>query len=314
MDESNEFDRFYTEKIAPSLQRLRRECKQADSWKLAGVIAAFLFFGTFLGYHAHFFDSDGATFLFVLFGAIVITAIYQYAIYKDSFTNDYKAVVIGEIIQYVNPGLVYKPGKMVNSLEYKASSLYRYKHDYYSGDDFIEGVIDTVSFHCSELHTQCVESGRNNQFTVFKGLFITAAIGSRFAGGTYLWPKENAQLAASVMDEYYRLQPMQHVRVVKTGEAAFDRYFRICTSAPGEAAEILSAERRNNILEICGDLQIPVSISFVAGRCFIGIPINEDLLEPGVYDPGDKEELRKYFMTVGVIATIIKKLGLVGLG
>ncbi|MBC7868066.1 MAG: hypothetical protein H7X88_11090 [Gloeobacteraceae cyanobacterium ES-bin-316] len=64
------------------------------------------------------------------------------------------------------------------------------------------------------------------------------------------------------------------------------------------------------MLHIPEALQLPLSFSFVAGRCYIGIPVKEDLLEPGVYDPGDKEEIRKHFMSIGLAPRIIQELQL----
>lgn len=79
---------------------------------------------------------------------------------------------------------------------------------------------------------------------------------------------------------------------------------------PDQASEILTAERRNKIVNLCAAIKLPLSFSFAAGKCFIGVPIDEDLLEPTNSDPGDKEEIRKYFITIGLISNMVKELGL----
>ena len=60
-------------------------------------------------------------------------------------------------------------------------------------------------------------------------------------------------------------------------------------------------------------MNIVLSFSFVAGRCFIAIPVTGELLEPTDYDPGDKEEIRKYFLTIQVMKNVIGQSGLTDL-
>ncbi len=51
------------------------------------------------------------------------------------------------------------------------------------------------------------------------------------------------------------------------------------------------------------------AFSFVTGNCYFAIP-SQDLLEPSDYDPGDKEEIEKYYLTITLIIDIINQLGL----
>ena len=302
---------FYSEKIAPSLPQLREECKQADVWRFLGVAAALAGFGSFIGYYTGSFSGTLAAWLFVLFAILVVVSVYKYTQRNDRFTSDFKAAIIKKIIDHVYPGLVYKPDECITTQEYKTSSLYRYRFDYFDGDDYIEGVIGNVPFHCSELHTECDFAG-NRQITIFKGMFFVATINSRFSGGTYVWPRNTPQLqlATSIMDEDYRLLPMPRVVDVHFNDPGFTEYFRVCSTWPSQANEILTAEMRSNLLNIGKAAKLPVSFSFAAGKCFIGVPFAEDLLEPTDYDPGDKEEIRKYFTSIGFITDTIKQLGL----
>lgn len=303
------FENFYAEKIKPSLPKLREECRQMDTWHIVGIAAAIFGFLSFLGYQTGVLSGVRASWLFIFFAAGVIFAVYKYTQRNDRFTEDFKAAIIKSILDDVSPGLIYKPGEYVTSREYKTSSLYRYRYDYFDGDDHIEGVINNVPFHCSEL---CVQSdyGMNRQVTVFKGLFFVVKINPRFTGGTYIWPRHRAQLPTSWMDKHSRLLPMPRVENVHFGDHEFDHHFRVCSSWPEQAMEILSQEMRNNLLYISRSMHIPLSFSFVAGRCFIGVPVADDLLEPTDHDPGDKEEIRKYFITIRLITTIISRSGL----
>jgi hypothetical protein len=309
MDEAAAFEKFYTEKIEPSLPQLRAECRQADTWGMVGIIAAISGIAVFITYLAGALSGNQAWWLWFFCAVMLVLSVYKYTQRNDRFTADFKAVVIKKIIDEVCPGLVYKPGETITTREYKTSSLYRYRYDYFDGDDLIEGVINNISFRCAELHTQSDYAG-NKQVTVFKGLFFVAKINSRFTGGTYVWPRNSAQLPTSMMDSAYRLLPMPRIVDIRFHDAEFDQQFRVCSTWPSQAHEILTPENRSRLLHISKTMNIPMSVSFAAGKCFIGIPIAADLLEPTEYDPGDKEEIRKYFITIQMITNIISQSGL----
>jgi hypothetical protein len=307
--EQTEFDQFYASKIEPELGRLREECRQADHWGMTAFFAALLGFCTFLGYQTGYLSGIVASWVFIGFAILVVLSVYKYTQRNDRFTEDYKAAVIKQIMDHICPGLVYKPGEYINTKEYKASSLFRHRFDYFDGDDYIEGRINNVSFHCSELHTEC-DYSINRQMTIFKGLFMVAAINKSFNGGTYVWPRGGTQYANSLMDQYIRLMPMPKVAAVHFEDEEFAQYFRVCSTWPSQATEILAPDMRNKMVALRKKLDTAISFSFVAGRCYIALPLSKDLLEPSGYDPGDKEEMLKYFLTLQVIPGIIRELPL----
>ncbi len=309
MDEATHFENFYNEKLVPLLPALRASCRQADAWGITIIVSAVLGFGCFIGYHAEVLSGEQASWLFVLFAALFVLSIYKYTQRSDRFTAAFKAAIIRNIMDDVCPGLVYKPDEMIASREYKRSSLYRYRFDYYDGDDLIAGVINGVSFRCSELHVQSDYAG-SRQINVFKGLFFVAKINSCFTGGTYVWQRNRAQLATSIMDEDYRLLRMPHVADMHFADTDFHHCFRVCSTSPAEANVICNAAMRKQMLEVFTWLKGQVSFSFVAGNCYIAVPVVYDLLEPSDYDPGDKIEMEKYFVTIQLITNMFRQLDL----
>jgi hypothetical protein len=121
-------------------------------------------------------------FFFILI-APALVSFFKYTKKNDLFKKDFKTFVIKEIINHVSPGIIYKPDQLITEREYKASSLFRRYFDYFDGSDYMEGVINNVSFHCSEICTQYDDGTR--QITIFKGLFFVVKINDRFTGGTY---------------------------------------------------------------------------------------------------------------------------------
>ncbi len=307
MDQAADFDNLYALNLAPFMDKLRAECKSADTWGIVGIISFVLAMVTgFLGLQVHYLQHYGV--LFALLFSLAIVSLFKYTRKREIFTKDYKSFIVKEIISHVCPGVIYKPDECVSEREYKASSLFRQYFDYFDGNDYIEGTVNNVNFHCSELWTQ-YDSG-NRQPTIFKGLFFVVKIDGRFTGGTYAWARGWEQLPASIMDDEYRLMHLPDVYDIHFEDQAFSHYFRVCTTYETQAREILSPAIRQQMINLRNQSRAAISFSFVAGNCYFAIPSSIDLLEPSDYDPGDKEEIRGYYDTIQLIVGIINQLGL----
>jgi hypothetical protein len=311
MYDANDFEHFYTTHIEPTLPQLRAETRRMDTWHLIAGIAAVSVVGVFLGYTNEYFSGNQAGVLVGICAAVGVVAFFKMANRKDKLVDDLKESIIREIIKHLCPGLDYRPDEYITPAEYKASSLFRYHYDYFDGDDLVEGVVDSVHFRCSELITQ-YDAGMS-QIPIFRGLFFSAKINSRFNGCTYVWPWDRVQLPTSEMDQEYRLMPMPHTSDIKTGDSEFENYYRVCSNAPSQAQEILSEKMMDNMLRLAKGIGRHIAFSFVAGRCYIAVTINKELLEPTVYDPGDKTAIKTYFDTISLIQIVIERLQLVNL-
>ena len=73
---------------------------------------------------------------------------------------------------------------------------------------------------------------------------------------------------------------------------------------------ILSYHMMDHMLAIKNKLEKDIVFSFVAGKCYIALPFEENLLEPTSKGIRDKEEIKKYFYSVLLVFNIINKLEL----
>jgi hypothetical protein len=112
-----------------------------------------------------------------------------------------------------------------------------------------------------------------------------------------------------VADERYRLMPFPKVYAVKTTNAGFAKEFTVCSTHPGQAGSILTESFMNCMLKFKKQIERDISLSVVGGRCFVSIPINENLFEPSG-DPGNKENIKEYFFEVLMVLSIINQLEL----
>jgi hypothetical protein len=104
--------------------------------------------------------------------------------------------------------------------------------------------------------------------------------------------------------------PMPAVRDINFGDPYFHENFRVCSTNPAQAVSILTAQMRENIIELTISYNRAIGISFVKGWCYVAVPYRNDLLEPGLYEPGEMEEIKKFFETVKQIPIVISRLQL----
>jgi len=306
MDRIEDFESFYTIKIQPFLDELDDENTAANNWKKFTIYSGIGAFLSFLLYYLKYFPSGHI--LSVAMLLMCVTGVYFSAKYADRYIDDFKEKIIGQIISYINPSAVYKPMGFVSKKEYKASGLFRRRFSHFDGDDYWQSEYNGVSFHCSEIKSWYQYTGGSD--SIFKGLFFVARINSSFAGGTYVWTKGSAQLPSSLADEHYRMYPMPHVRKMKVNHEDFNKQYSVYTTNANEASLILSYHMMDHMLVIKNKLEKDIVFSFVAGKCYIAVPFEENLLEPTSKGLRDKEEIKKYFYSVLLVFNIINKLEL----
>ncbi len=303
MEQIKNFDDFYDIKLKAYLQQLKQQDGMAGRWGTIVVIAALflvpaLVFGLSSG--------SGSLGGWIVVWAIVtiFVSIYNYTKVNDSYQQNFKEQVVRQVIEFIHPGLVYKPDVCISSVNFKHSSLFRKYYDDYNGDDLVEGTYNDVFFKCSEL----VVSKRSSHL-IFKGLFFEAPL-NNCSGGTYVWLKNDLQLPASIADERYRLMPMPDVVKADCRNGDFEKYYAVYTTNVAEAMSLIDHDMMERIMDFRRQVNRDIVLSFVAGMCYVAISIEENLLEPESGDPGDKATIKTYFFTILLMLSIINKLNL----
>jgi hypothetical protein len=282
MEGIKNFEDFYSAKIAPQITVFKKKGKEAEIWGIVMVVDLILTLVSFILTLQLKAEWHGVWVTIPLF-IFSIFSIYTYTQNEAAYTNHFKDGIIKEIIKYLHPDLIYKPDSMVSEKEYRQSGLYRREFNNIDGDDFISGVYKNISFHCSELRVGYDRNSSGEDIrttTIFKGLFFAAAVNEAYTGGTYVWINGEEQLVAAIADERYRLIALPKVYEMQMGNDLFDKYFSVYSTNPAEARTILDDEMMTNLLQFRKQIQRKVVFSVVMGRCYVAIPISEDLLEP----------------------------------
>jgi hypothetical protein len=301
-----DFEEFYEGSLLPYLDGLNLEASAYRNWKyftISTAIGTVLFFALFQFLH---FQSGallgGILFLFTLIG------IYFFVQKNEKYVDDFKEQIIKKIILHIDENVVYKPMNFVSKKEYKASGLFRRRFTEYDGDDYWQSVYRNIAFHCSELMVRYEDS--TTATTLFKGLFLAADINPVYSGATYVWIKGEAQLPASVADEQYRMYSLPDVEKVTSLSAEFRSHFSVYTTHQSQAALLLSPGRQEQMLALKNKTKRDIVFSFVAGKCYVALPMDDDLLEPVKGNLKKKEVYKNYFFTFLLIFNIIKVLEL----
>lgn len=309
MEAIKNFDEFYDIKVAPYLDDFKNQDQKAGYWEIAAVVSVLLIVPVM----AYGLGKDSGIFgglLIIATVAMAVVSTYNFVNVKEDYASDYKEHIVQEIIRFIHPGLEYKPDICINHTDYKNSSLCRGWYDDYDGEDWIGGNYNGLHFKCCELNVSRRTGPRNSSNIIYHGLFFVAPMNVGFRGGTYIWIKGNEQLAASIAEERYRLLPMPEVVRVDLRNGDFEKHYVVYTTDVYEASTIVSQELMAAIMNFKRQIERDITLSFVAGVCYVSIPFRENLFEPHRGDPGDKETIKNYFFTVLLILGIIKQLQL----
>ncbi len=298
MERSKNFDSFYELKLKPSLDELQIQNKKADRWGIGIIIFAFALIPVIIYGLKGTSGNFGKCMIAVMVVLVGISA-HNYAKISNAFETNFKEQVIKQIIDFIQPGLIYKPDVFMSSSYFRNSGLFSNRYNVYDGDDLIEGTYKNVFFKCSEMNVYERRS-RGTIVAIFQGLFFAAPVNKNFTGGTFVYSKNHNENFSS-----YNIPGLVRLDC-RNGE--FENYYSVFTTNVKEASSIVNDEMMTNIIGFVRQIRRNIRVSVVAGMFYVAIPFSQDLFEPpGPYD-SDKEEIKEYFFTVLLILSIINQL------
>lgn len=305
----SDFDMFYDTKILPVLGKVKAMRQKMKNWEWGCIVSMVFTIGNFAGCQVSE-EGQGSTFgsMAAAGGFCLAICISQYARCRDEYLDTFKETCIREILNFLIPGVTYRPGTYVPSKEYRRSGLFRRRYDAFDGEDYIEGTYKEVRFRCSEINTSFNKANNVNE-DIFNGLFFIANISPIFQSVTYVWPNGDEQ-AMGLEDIHHRYFPIPEVKHMRTENKSFEQYYSVYSASREEADYLLGGDLMNQLVRYRRQIKKPISVSFVKNKCYVAIPLEKNLFEPNHRDPGDKETVKEYFFSVLLILSIINQLHL----
>ncbi|RYD83716.1 MAG: DUF3137 domain-containing protein [Sphingobacteriales bacterium] len=301
-----DFHKFYDDNLKPFLAGLERDAQTYKNWKHYTIGTAILSLIFLLLYQ--FFKVESGILIGLSLLLITGVGIYFTTKKNEKFIDDFKEQIIARIIKHISPQAVYKPLKYLSKKEYLLSGLYRRRFTQYDGDDYWKSSYRGVNFHCSELLVRYEDAAMAT--TIFQGLFIEAEISHIYNSGTYVWTKNAAQLPTSMADENYRMYPLPGIQKFTNCSSDFKESFSVYSNNLLKTAVILTPVMQSKMLLLKQKTGRDIVFSFVNGKCFVAIPMEENLLEPTTRGLQDKESYKKYFFTFLLVFNVIQELEL----
>src|SRR4030095_11160634 len=111
---------------------------------------------------------------------------------------------------------------------------------------------------------------RHQQTDLFRGLFLAFDLGATVRGTTFVDPPRPGPGIAT----------RDALEAVTTGDAAFDRVFRVTASDPEEARALLVPSTRAGLLRLREEARHDVHVSIARGRVSVAVERGAGLFEP----------------------------------
>jgi hypothetical protein len=279
----NELRAFYETDLKPKLlffeeQRLLLTSKRKVLWIIGGILAIFAILALIMVFNR---DYTGDVIVFVVFGIIIyvitfyMAIVHSYTRIKSAYRNHFKTTVVGSLVKFIDKNLSYTPKddstpkELLFKKEFNNSDLFRHA-DRWSGEDYVGGILGGTSLNVSEIHAESRKVYSDDSeyyYDIFKGLFFVFNVNWNFEGVTTI----------IVPNDYWDYFLKKYLSLVKK-----ESKFKVYSDNPTIAKYVFSTAFMERLLVLHNQLKVPIELSFVNGKLYMAISIEEDLFEPPI--------------------------------
>jgi len=251
--------------------------------------------------------------VFLLISLLMYFFIFGFKRNRTNFRTEYKKIVIGKLMQFINPELAFTPNLFITQNKYDLSKIFLSNPDIYSGEDLVSGKIEKTQVEFCELHTQDRQTdhkGRTTYVTIFKGLFFIADFNKHFTGQTYVL----SDFGERFLGFFGKL--MQNINVgrpdvVRLEDPEFEKIFVVYSSDEVEARYILSTSFMERLVEFRKKMDCSVQLSFVGNNMYMAIPMKKNLFEPSLRRTVmNFEDIKEYYKQILFCTSIVDEMNL----
>ena len=303
-----ELQQYYQQEIVPHLTALevlrKQQLNRVKFMWVAGFASLLLGFITMIPI---------LIIVFLLISLLMYFFIFGFKRNRTNFRTEYKKIVIGKLMQFINPELAFTPNLFITQNKYDLSKIFLSNPDIYSGEDLVSGKIEKTQVEFCELHTQDRQTdhkGRTTYVTIFKGLFFIADFNKHFHGQTYVL----SDFGERFLGFFGKL--MQNINVgrpevVRLEDPEFEKIFVVYSSDEVEARYILSTSFMERLVEFRKKMNSSVQLSFVGNNIYMAIPMKKNLFEPSLRRTVmNFEDIKEYYKQILFCTSIVDEMNL----
>lgn len=313
MRSPEEFEEFLRTKIEPTLADIERErselaarrqaARLPGSWKIAAGVLGFVLL-VWLGN----LEIAG-----LVASVPWIADVVRMARVKDTATPRIQAEILRPLIQFGDPSFSYHPRASIRRDLFAASRLFEGESfNRYGGEDLVAGRHGSTQFAFSELSVLRVKrrGKRTHTEVVFRGLFFSADFNKAFQGETLVLPDRAEMRLGAVGRAFQSIAGGRGLELVELEDPDFERAFVVRSSDPTEARYLLSTSLMQRILAFHENTGSQLRLSFVGGRLYVAMPLEQDLFEMGLAARVDMAKVRAWMGELFFATSLVEELDL----
>ena len=287
---------YYNRAIHPMLLQLERQRKWLIALILASILSACLILWIILRLRVP------AVSLFLWIPAYFYIQFIMGRI--NAYKRKFKPLVVGKILEYINPELRYDQSRTIAPERVSASCLFAANKPRFRGEDFIYGKIGDIPFEMSEVYLQEESPVRGAPSLVFRGIFFFAKFEEAFQGRIIIIPRTDVQfvtrsIKAITFTGGQRVDMQEHRR--------FHEHFVVYADSIVDVTNFLSDEIIDSIIDYKEKHEKKMFISIVQGYLYIAVSQQHDILEPNIFTSNLKFKLIHEFYSDLVVMSDVTK-------
>lgn len=298
----DDFRRYYNTTINPELRRMER--RRVRLLTLIGASFAFLILGLIMA------------FILDLGAYVLVTSLFAgfYLIYLgyriQRFRRTFKPRVIQLILDFMNDTLNlrqlrYEAARKIPVERFLQSELFATKAPYYTGEDYIEGMVGEMPFELCELSVREISPASNRLQDVFNGVFLYAIFAEESTGSVIVWPRQRAKYLRRSIKEYTWKGGYQADNEIMNPR--FRELFTVFAKRGTHVAAILSEPMQEALVGYAELTGKELYVSFIDRHIYCGVTEDRDLLEPDVFRTNESYDLvRGFYTDIALILKVIE--------
>lgn len=304
----DDLQQFYQQEIVPGLSQLevlrKAQLRRVRFMWIATVVSLFVGFISMM---------PPLILVCLLISLLLYFYFFGFKRNRPDFKSEYKKVVIGKLIQFITPDLVFTPNLFITQNKYSQSGIFLASPDIYKGEDLVSGKIDKTQVEFCELHTQDRQTdhkGNTHYVTIFKGLFFIADFNKHFNGNTYVLSDFGERFLGGFGKMLQGLS-IGCPDVVRLEDVEFEKQFVVYSSDEVEARYILSTSFMEQIMAFKKKTNANIQLSFVGNNINVAIPMKENMFEPSIRKTVlNFEDIKMYYSQLQFCTAIVDELNL----
>jgi hypothetical protein len=205
---------------------------------------------------------------------------------RDAISWKYKRMMLRRLVPKVLPGWVSSSSHRLMNEDIRKSGLFRDKANRIAREDYLFGPAGKV---VAEVYQISLESEANAGISPlempsnhFYGFFYRVHCPVIFPCDVWVFPKQRKIEGevddwAEITEEKYATSTSR--KHITTGDAEFDERFSVYTNGPQHALEILTPNRRQNLLQVDRLFSTACAISYTTNKVYAMIGFAKDPLD-----------------------------------